>query len=335
MMDLAENNELLERRLQVVVGKGGVGRTVLASALALRSARAGVRTLLLEVNAPDCAARVLHARPAVDEPRLVEDNLWLCRMTPSGAMREYALMVLKFKALYHIVFENRLVKYLLRSIPGLGEFNMMGKVWFHFTETLDSGEPRYERIIVDAPATGHALTFLSCARVVADSVPDGVMKHAAEKMAQMVEDPKQACLHIVSLPEDMAVNEALELAKASKDRLRMSLGLGIINRVYAHRIQQADAELLSGLFNSEAPGLAPYQFAARRRLSWESLQHEFTERLRAEGGMPTIVVSELRSNQRSATFLDELIVELDSALAVTPAASLATPEAPRREEVEA
>jgi anion-transporting ArsA/GET3 family ATPase len=94
--------ELLARPFQVVAGKGGVGRTLLASSIALRSARGGDRTLLIEVNAPDTAARMLGVTPSIDEPRQVLDNLWHCRMTPAGALKEYALLVLKFRALYNL-----------------------------------------------------------------------------------------------------------------------------------------------------------------------------------------------------------------------------------------
>src|SRR5687768_12310316 len=137
-------SERFDRRVQIVGGKGGVGRTAVSCALALRSAQLGKRTLLLEVDAPDSAAAFLGVAAAVDEPRQVLDNLWLCRMTPVGALREYALMVLKFKALYNLVFENRMVKYLLRSIPSLGEFTMLGKTWFHTTEQLGDGSLNYD-----------------------------------------------------------------------------------------------------------------------------------------------------------------------------------------------
>ena len=180
--------ERLARRVQVVVGKGGVGRTLVASAIAKRAADAGFRTLLLEVDAPDSAARQLRVKPAIDHPREVLNNLWLCRMTPAGAMKEYALMTLRFQALYSLVFENRLVKYFLKSIPSLGEFTMLGKAWHHATETHSHGGPRFERVIIDAPATGHAITFFSLARIVADVAPPGVMADASTKMAELLED---------------------------------------------------------------------------------------------------------------------------------------------------
>lgn len=304
--------ERLNRRVQVVAGKGGVGRTALSAALAVRAARAGHRTLLLEVDAPDSAAAQLHVAPAVDEPREVMNNLWLCRMSPPGAMREYALMVLRFKPLYNLVFENRLVKYLLRSIPSLGEFTMLGKAWFHTTENRVDGGPKYERVIIDAPATGHSVTFLSLARLVANVSPPGIMKQAAERMAAMVESDRDACLHVVTLPEEMPVNEGLELVAAAQDRLRMARGLGVVNRVLPPLLEPEERALVDGL-EGGGPELQPYLRAARARADREAWQAEHAERFVEQSGLMTLQLPDLGAAGVRLADLDVFIEILDRA----------------------
>jgi hypothetical protein len=329
----------LDRPVQFVAGKGGVGRTAVSCALALRSAAAEKRTLLLEVDAPDSAAALLGVAPCVDVPKEIADNLWLCRMTPSGSLREYALMVLKFRALYNLVFENRMVKYLLRSIPSMAEVTMLGKTWFHTTEHLDGGEPKYERIIVDAPATGHAITFLSVARIVADVAPKGVLEAAAARMAEMVESKEQTALHVVTLPEEMPVNEGLDLVRAGRTKLHMSPGVGFVNRLLpplASREGRAALVRLSA--NSSGPGPAkpvhptslasgslrapladphvgPYLRAAALRFDREDLQRENAERFAALSGMPTIHLSDFELSGASpagrAALLDPMREEID------------------------
>jgi len=275
--------ERLDRAFQVVAGKGGVGRTLVASAIALRASQRGERVLLLEVNAPDSCARFLGVAPAPDEPREVLPNLWLCRMTPAGAMKEYALLILRFKALYTLVFENRLVKYLLRSIPSLAELTMMGKAWYHTTETLDDGSPRYTRVVVDAPATGHAMTFLSLSRIVADVVPPGVLKVAAEKMAALIESPIDSCLHLVALPEEMPVNEALELAAIERARA------------------------------SADPGLATFLETALRRRELESVQADHAARFAAEVDRPVVTFDEMPSRMTPQELTRHAVGWLDEA----------------------
>jgi hypothetical protein len=306
---------MFARPFQVVAGKGGVGRTVVSTALAVRSARQGMRTLLLEVNAPDNAAQYLGVPAAVDEPRKVLDDLWLCRMTPKGSLREYALMILKFKALYNLVFENRLVKYLLRSIPSLAEFTMLGKTWYHSEERLADGSPKYERIIVDAPATGHAITFLSVARTVADIAPKGIMQDASEKMAELIESKERSCIHVVTLPEEMPVNEGLDIVKAAERRLRMTLGVGIVNRMLRPLVQGTDPSLLTRLEARGArdPDLSRFAIAGRRTLDREAWQAGYAARFEEESRMPIVRVPDFGPTSPDRKWIEAFADELDRA----------------------
>lgn len=312
-VDRAQVRAALEKPFQVVLGKGGVGRSVVAAALALRASHLGKRVLLLEVNAPDSTARLLGVAPAPDDPREALNNLWICRMTPTGAMREYALLVIKFKAVYHVVFENRLVKYLLRSIPSLGEFTMLGKAWYHATERRPDGRPRFDQIIIDAPATGHALTFLSGARAVADTVPAGPMKSEAERMAALVEDPRRACFHLVTLPEEMPVSEARELYRAARDRVRMHPGLGIMNRMRARVFSAAEERLVAAVHAEADPVLAPYAQAAAREVRRHAAQEGYRREFQALTSGPVVVLPELEEEDIGPRELELLLRALDAA----------------------
>lgn len=306
---------MLQRPLQVVAGKGGVGRTAVSAALALASAKSGARTLLLEVNSADSAATYLEVGAAADEPKAVLDNLWICRMTPAGSMKEYALMVLRFKALYALVFENKLVKYLLRSIPSLAEFTMLGKTWYHTTEKRSDGTPKYERIIIDAPATGHAITFLSVARIVADIAPSGIMKTASEKMAEVLESKESSCLHVVALPEEMPVNEALEIIEQGKKKLRMAIGLGFVNRMLPALLSAEDRAPFEALAQRSAneQSLGPYVEAARSRIDKEAQQAAYAERFAEASRIPTLLIPELPIANFDRAAIDKISAAISGA----------------------
>ena len=301
----------LEAPVQVVAGKGGVGRTTVAAALALRLARRGHRTLLLEVDAPDSAARALGVAPAPDHPREVFNNLFLCRMTPAGSLKEYALLVLRFKLLYRLVFENELVRYLLRSIPSLAEVTMLGKAWWHATqEKRPDGRPRFDRLVIDAPATGHAITFLSVARTVADVAPAGVMKDQSELMARFVESAR---MHVVALPEEMPVNEGLELMAAVPDRLRIRLGAAIVNRTSSPLLSPAESEYLSEL---SGPAVEPYLRAVRVRRAREAIEAEHEARF-ARSGRPLITLPEV-DRPAGLERVEAVMVEIDREAGTEP-----------------
>src|SRR5262249_53002350 len=119
---------LLDHRLLVVTGKGGVGKSTISAALALVAAQQGHRVLVCEINAQERIAPLVGAAPAGGTPREAVPGVWTVNVTPREAMREYGLMVLKFRSIYEAVFENRFVRYFLRAIPSLAELVMLGKV---------------------------------------------------------------------------------------------------------------------------------------------------------------------------------------------------------------
>ncbi|HEY8211103.1 MAG TPA: ArsA family ATPase [Myxococcaceae bacterium] len=235
---------LLDKRLLVVTGKGGVGKSAVASALALYSARSGKRTLVCEINS---AQRLggLYGKPVGPELTLVEENLWAVNVRPEEALREYALMVLKFKSVYRAVFENRLVRYFLRFIPSVGELVMLGKVLYHVKE-MQGGGPRYEVVVMDAPATGHAVSFLQVPQVLLDTVATGPLWTEAKWMRDLLVDPKTTSAVLVSLPEEMPVNETLELEEALRKKVKIPTALVVLNGYTAPRFDERDLASLGG-----------------------------------------------------------------------------------------
>ncbi|HET6347241.1 MAG TPA: ArsA-related P-loop ATPase, partial [Myxococcota bacterium] len=202
--------------IRIVSGKGGVGKTLCATTLALAEARAGARVLLVELHGRDAISGLLGVEPAGYKMREVFDNLWLSDINPQDAIHEYVLLTLRFEALYKAVFENRLVRHFIRLVPSLSELVMLGKVWYHAQEQI-RGRRRFDRIIVDAPATGHARALLRAPRAVADSVPPGPMRDNARLIDAMLTDPATTRLHVVTTPEDMPVTEALELLALERE----------------------------------------------------------------------------------------------------------------------
>ena len=293
--------DLFGLRFVTVVGKGGVGKTTVSTALALAAARRGKRVLIAMCNAKERVSQFLEVPPIGPLNQQVLPGIDAVNMVPKVALEEYGLMVLKVRALYRAIFENRLVSAFLRGTPGIEAWSMLGKAQFHAHELLPDGRPRYDMVILDSPATGHGLEMLRVPRVLLDVAPPGLLRREAERAWELFTDPRRAGVVVVTLAEDMPVRESVELYTA----LREELNLPVVGVVANGLIEQLFDARESGLITRLAAEVRPEELvfnlvrAGRRRTLRESVQIESLERLARElplprYDMPQLFVSELR-----------------------------------------
>ena len=202
--------DVFDRRLILVVGKGGVGRSTVAAAIAEQCARRGKKTLLFETNANDRFGSYFDKQPVGPELAQLAPNLWAVNTNPAAALEEYGLMILKFKSVYEMVFENRVTKAFLRAIPGLDDYSLLGKAWFHTAEEK-RGKPVWDHVVFDMPASGHSVSMLRVPWVILDTVPEGPLTRDARTVKELLTDRSRTAAVLVTLAEEMPVNEAVEL----------------------------------------------------------------------------------------------------------------------------
>jgi anion-transporting ArsA/GET3 family ATPase len=219
-----------DRRLILVLGKGGVGRSTVAAAIAGNLARAGKRTLLYETNANDRFGPYFGQAAVGTELSQLAPNLWAVNTTPAAALAEYGLMILRWKSVYEMVFENRVTKAFLRAIPGLDDYALLGKAWFH-TQEEKRGKPVWDTVVFDMPASGHSISMLRIPWVIVDTVPEGPLTRDARTVRQLLSDPARTTVALVTLAEEMPVNEALEL-EGKLGELGIAPQRLIVNQVY-------------------------------------------------------------------------------------------------------
>jgi hypothetical protein len=303
---------LLDRRLLVVTGKGGVGKSSVSAALALVGAAAGKRVLVCEVNAQERIAPLLGAAPSGPAARQVLPGVWSVNVTPRDAMREYGIMVLRFKSIYDAVFENRVVRYFLRALPSLAELVMLGKV-LHEVRVEERGRRRWDLVVLDAPATGHAVQLLRVPAVLLDTVPAGPLRRDAQWMQELLVDPQVTSVAIVTLPEEMPVNEAIELDAAVRGVLGMPRGALVVNAMPDARFSPGERERLAPLA-SEPPPLGPAACAARLQAVRAETAARYLARARAALDLPTVLVPLLSRDRWDRGAVEDVAAALEQGL---------------------
>ena len=292
-------SDLLDRRFLAVIGKGGTGKTTVAGALALLAASRGKRVLVAMAQARERLSAMLETEVIGSTNQSILPNIDAVNMDPDVCLEEYGMMILKVRALYRAVMDNRLVKGFLRAVPGMDAWSMLGKALFHAQEMGEDGRPRYDLVILDSPATGHGLQMLRVPQVIADVAPPGLLRGEAERGLTLLRDPRQAGMVVVTLAEEMPTTETEELVAALRNDLRLPLARLVINNVLPPAFGGKTAVALAGAEAlAMAPGFVGLSRAGRSRVMREDLQRRMIERLAKLPGdkviLPTLTVDRVR-----------------------------------------
>src|SRR5688572_16936695 len=250
--------ELLDKRLVFVTGKGGVGKSTVALALGLAAADRGKRTIVCEVGSQEHASRVLHRAEIGFHEVELEDNLWSISIDPDESMREYLLLQLKVRAMGDLLTRSRIFTYLAAATPGLKELVTIGKIWELAQPDRRVKKGReYDLVIVDSPATGHGIGFLETPRTFANIARVGPIRAQAKELDRFVTDHQTTGVAIVSIPEEMPVNESAVLERSLRDDVGVAVDRVYMNAMYPERFDKGDASALeSALERAEGPARA-------------------------------------------------------------------------------
>ena len=305
---------LLDRRLVVVTGKGGVGKTTVAAALGLIAARQGRRTVVCEVAQQERLAGLFGVRDVGHGEVELAPGLFSVSVQPERAMHEWLRHQLKSGALAGLLGHSRLFGYLTAAAPGVTELVTVGKVWDLAQAERRTGGSRFDLVIMDAPATGHALALLRAPRTYANIARVGPIARQAASIDSFLRDPSATGVLCVALPEEMPVNETVDLEQRLAEDLGMEIAQVVANGVLPERFTAADVRRLRGL---EGEGTKAAQAAVTSALVEHGRaagQQEQLERLRAEARAPVTTLPYLFEPEPRRRELELLSDRLEEAL---------------------
>jgi anion-transporting ArsA/GET3 family ATPase len=233
--------DLLDRKLLFVTGKGGVGKTTIAASLALLAAQRGKRTLVGEIDAKGNLADFYETGPTAFKEREVSSNLWAMSMDTEESLKEYLSLQLKIPFIAKIGPLARTFDFVANAAPGVKEILTIGKFLWEVRENS------YDLVVVDAVATGHIAGQLAAPSAIQELVHVGMVRDQTGWMLDILGDPAQTGVVIVSAPEEMPVNETLELAARLRTDTVVDLAAVVANRVLPELFGRGEEEVFEAI----------------------------------------------------------------------------------------
>jgi anion-transporting ArsA/GET3 family ATPase len=202
--------EAFERRFLFVTGKGGSGKTLVSAAAACESARLGQRTLWVEMTERPSGARLFANYQPDYNPTPIAKNLWGMNLRVEPAIEEYLSILFPIPLLSRLIARNSLFQVITAAMPGIDSLIPLGKLWYELGR-WEKGRPVWDRIVLDAPATGHALAMLRLPQTVLDLVQSGNLADRTREIDEVLANQELTGILVVTTAEELPIDETVEL----------------------------------------------------------------------------------------------------------------------------
>jgi anion-transporting ArsA/GET3 family ATPase len=243
--------DLLARRLLFFTGKGGVGKSTVTAATALLAAEQGQRVLVVEADDKGAIPGNFEQPSVGFEPREVYPGVCAMAMRTEDSLKEYLKLNLRVPVLGRLGPLARVLDFVATAAPGVKEILTVGKVCWEVRESIE-GRADWDLVVVDAAATGHIIGQLDAPRAIQELVSVGMVREQTDWMVELLSDHSVTSLNVVATPEEMPVNETIELVGRARAELLVPLGAVIVNRVLPELFTHADENTFEALRGDDA-----------------------------------------------------------------------------------
>lgn len=319
--------DLLNPRLLIVTGKGGVGKSTCAAAVALAGARSGRRTCLVEVEGRQTMSRLFHTQPWDFTEREFRPSLFGMSIDPEASLAEYLDLFYGAGRLSKLVVGSTAVEFATTAAPGIKDVLLIGKVKEMERRRDPDGRLSYDLIVVDAPPTGRIVNFLRAPEATTELLNVGPIRAQAQTLIEMVSDPARTHLQLVTLLEELPVQETVEGVGALRE-FGVTVGPLLVNRVLPERFDEParkaltddlDPSDMQAILDRDGLELSVESAVALRNLGMAhlgrlDLQGRMREQLTAELDLPTIELPFLYSERFTDREIDKLADLVEEAL---------------------
>jgi arsenite-transporting ATPase len=301
-------NEILARRVLIVLGKGGVGKSTLSAAIAKLATTSGARALIMECDSRAPLAATFGVEASF-VPTQVAHNLALMTLDGRAALEEYLRLVVPGRMLLKAVFASRLYQFFVQAAPGLRELMMLGKVFYDAGQT-DSKAPASSLIVVDAPASGQAMSLLKMPTAARSTFGDSVVGKEARNISKMLRDPRNCAIIQVTTADSLSISETIDThARLSESHLTPACVL--FNRMPP---PEFDADDIATLTNRRGPhfrkkDLEHLAALAKSELNRAAEARKAITRIRKETGGPVVEIPE-HSGLAGIALIDRIVEDL-------------------------
>ncbi len=287
-----ELKELFSKKLIIVTGKGGVGKTAVSLALSHLNAAHARKPVFVTLKEVRKGSYFFGYEAGIDnEEKPLDNGITAVSVDPNTALKEYIREnFVKLYPVYATILKSKTLQTFFEAAPGLKELITIGKVW-HLGHK--DGGRRYDQVVFDAPSTGHAIPILNLPSKVLQMVRGGAFKEHIEWVEGFLKDPGQTAVVVVATPEEMVVRETLELTESVKS-IGINVLFTVVNNVYESMFDREEEKILHGTHGKDiAPGVKPVIDLAVSQIERARISDKYIRKLRSDLGDQVLTVPKI------------------------------------------